>query len=67
MLAANVCNSERSGLLKGCFIFEAQPWQSYRKKRTLTPQIRAMFKSIELKPAMFHEYLLETIGFKRQV
>eukprot|EP00729_Bicosta_minor_P015995 gene15995-10995_t len=51
----------------GCFIFEAQPWQSYRKKRTLTPQIRAMFKSIELKPAMFHEYLLETIGFKRQV
>ena len=47
----------------GCFIFEAQPWKSYRKKRMLTPQIKTTFKTIELKPAMFHEYLMETVGF----
>ena len=46
------------------FVFEPQTWKSYRKKRALTPQIKAMFKTIALKPSMFEEYLVNTVGFK---
>lgn len=40
----------------GLFIFDSQPWKSYKK-------VQADFSSIELKPHCFKSYL-KAIGFK---
>lgn len=44
----------RSG---GLFILEPQDWQSYKKKRHLTQEIRQNVAGIELRPEAFSEYL----------
>eukprot|EP00039_Didymoeca_costata_P007963 m.105881 g.105881 ORF g.105881 m.105881 type:complete len:272 (+) comp13891_c1_seq9:104-919(+) len=59
-LFRKVYKALRSG---GRFILEPQPWQSYRKKRWLSPEIKATFQSIVLKPIQFKEFLLNEIGF----
>eukprot|EP01112_Ceratiomyxa_fruticulosa_P020714 TRINITY_DN7139_c0_g2_i4.p1 TRINITY_DN7139_c0_g2~~TRINITY_DN7139_c0_g2_i4.p1 ORF type:complete len:395 (-),score=89.96 TRINITY_DN7139_c0_g2_i4:183-1367(-) len=46
----------------GIFILEPQPWASYRKKHSLTPQIKENYQKITFKPAEFVDYLL-SIGF----
>lgn len=49
---------------KGCLVFEAQNWKSYKRRKNLTPAINAHFKSIQLFPNMFDEYLLSAeVGF----
>lgn len=49
----------------GTLILEAQDWKSYKRRKNLTPEINAHYKSIQLTPKMFHEYLLsDEIGFE---
>eukprot|EP00041_Stephanoeca_diplocostata_P018888 m.399783 g.399783 ORF g.399783 m.399783 type:complete len:320 (+) comp21155_c0_seq3:166-1125(+) len=50
---------------RGIFILEPQPWKSYRKSRLLTPEIKAHFTSIKLKPVDFKEFLVQKVGFSR--
>lgn len=48
----------------GTLILEAQNWNSYKRRKTLTPEINVHFKNIKLRPENFHEYLLSSeIGF----
>lgn len=48
----------------GVLILEAQNWKSYKRRKSLTPQINSHFKEIQLRPDQFHDYLLSTeIGF----
>eukprot|EP00930_Biecheleria_cincta_P068839 TRINITY_DN56666_c0_g1_i1.p1 TRINITY_DN56666_c0_g1~~TRINITY_DN56666_c0_g1_i1.p1 ORF type:complete len:348 (+),score=69.64 TRINITY_DN56666_c0_g1_i1:114-1157(+) len=50
----------------GVLVLEPQEWSSYKKKRHLTPAIREMVASIELRPEAFDEHLvslgLEQLG-----
>ena len=46
----------------GRFILEPQPWSSYRKRSGLTPEIQRTFRSIEMRPTAFVEYLLSEAG-----
>ena len=48
------------------FVFEPQPWKSYRNARGTTPTIDAHFASISLRPSTFLEYLTTEVGFVRQ-
>lgn len=47
------------------FIFEPQPWKSYRNARGTTATIDAHFASIALRPSTFIEYLTTEGGFSR--
>ncbi|CAG0891225.1 unnamed protein product [Cyprideis torosa] len=48
----------------GKFIFEPQPWNSYEKRKKLTPRISETYRSIRFKPHQFSEYLLSSeVGF----
>lgn len=47
----------------GLFVFEPQPWKSYKKSRTRTEQIFENYHKILFKPIAFHDYLSAT-GFK---
>lgn len=48
----------------GTLILEAQDLKSYKRRKTLTPEINVNFKNIQLFPNQFHEYLLSSeIGF----
>ncbi len=48
----------------GVFVFEPQPWKSYKKKKHLSPQLKEGFKKIRIMPNQFEEFLTDTIGFK---
>ena len=48
----------------GIFLFEPQPWKSYRKKYNLTERTKANFRSIALRPSSFDEFLTKNIGFR---
>lgn len=49
----------------GVLLLEAQNWKSYKRRKSLTLQINANFKDIQLRPDQFHDYLLsEEIGFE---
>lgn len=48
----------------GTLILEAQSWNSYKRRKNLTPEINVNFKNIKLHPENFQEYLLSSeIGF----
>jgi len=48
----------------GRFILEPQGWPSYVKKKGITPETKANFESIHLRPEKFIEYLLsQEVGF----
>ena len=47
----------------GRFLLEPQPWSSYRKKASLTPQILAHYHAIQIRPAQFESCLLDEVGF----
>lgn len=48
----------------GVLVLEAQDFNTYKKRSKLSPEILQNYKSIQLKPEMFNEYLLsEEIGF----
>jgi hypothetical protein len=47
------------------FVFEPQPWKSYRNARGTTPTIDAHFASIALRPSTFLDYLTAEVGFTR--
>lgn len=50
----------------GTLILEAQDWKSYKRRKTLTSEINAHYKQIQLFPKMFHDYLLSSeIGFEK--
>jgi len=48
----------------GLFVVEPQLWKSYKKKSGLTPEIRNIYKSIQLKPDQFQDYLTNEVKFK---
>nr|XP_002129700.1 7SK snRNA methylphosphate capping enzyme-like [Ciona intestinalis] len=48
----------------GKLIIEPQEWKSYGKKKKLTERIYKNYNSIELKPAMFPDYLIKVVGFE---
>jgi hypothetical protein len=48
----------------GFAIVEPQPFASYKKKANLTPEIRARYAQIQLKPEQFPNYLHATHGWK---
>lgn len=48
----------------GLFVFEPQLWNSYKKKASLTPEIKKVYKSIKLEPKDFKKYLIENTEFK---
>ncbi|XP_065206762.1 7SK snRNA methylphosphate capping enzyme-like [Planococcus citri] len=48
----------------GVFILEAQPWESYRKKK-LSAKLKSNCRDITFYPRMFKDYLLSEIGFLR--
>jgi len=47
----------------GILILEAQPWSSYKKKSTLTPEIKKNYRTIQFRPQEFPKYLTE-LGLK---
>ena len=46
----------------GIFVMEPQTWSSYKKKKKLTPQIKATVGSIKLKPELFPALLEKDYG-----
>jgi len=49
----------------GFLILEPQEWESYKKKRHITREVRQTVASIELRPEHFDNYL-RGLGFKRK-
>ncbi|GFQ76757.1 7SK snRNA methylphosphate capping enzyme [Trichonephila clavata] len=48
----------------GNFILEAQPFQSYARKKKNTEELNENYNCIELFPEMFNEFLLKYVGFE---
>jgi len=56
----------------GIFVLEPQPWESYKRKKSLNDQVAEHFRSIRLQPGQFQDILLRPqseggIGFARCV
>ena len=49
----------------GAFIFEYQPWKSYKNKRRLNQSTMESFKNIKRKPEDFERVLVDEIGFHK--
>lgn len=49
----------------GRFILEPQPWSSYAKASRMTPELKASYQSLKLRPDEFERILLEEIGFQK--
>jgi 7SK snRNA methylphosphate capping enzyme len=47
---------------RGIFVFEPQPWKSYKKARSKTQAFKETFHKIRLRPEDFEEYLI-SLGF----
>lgn len=49
----------------GRFILEPQPWDSYKHRKKLSPEILENFQAIQFRPDTFKEYLLgDEVGFR---
>lgn len=49
----------------GRFVLEPQPWDSYKHRKKLSPEILANFRAIQFRPDAFREYLLgDEVGFR---
>lgn len=49
----------------GRFVLEPQPWDSYKHRRKLSPEIMENFRAIQFRPDAFREYLLgDEVGFR---
>ncbi|KAG0344876.1 hypothetical protein BG005_001583 [Podila minutissima] len=48
----------------GVFLVEPQAFITYNKRSKITPTMRENYLAIKMKPEMFKEYLLQTVGFK---
>ena len=48
----------------GRFVLEPQQWKSYQNRRRASEQIKATFKSIQVKPADFPRVLVDDVGFE---
>lgn len=48
----------------GVFVFEPQPWLSYKKNRCVSEKATENFRSILIYPHLFEEILLDKIGFR---
>lgn len=48
----------------GAFVFEPQPWTSYRRKKHVSEAARSNYAQIELRPERFVEYLVDVVGFR---
>lgn len=49
----------------GAFVLEPQPWKSYRKYAKISPEHKANFKRIQIRPNDFRRVLLEEVKFSR--
>lgn len=49
----------------GVFVLEPQPWKSYRKYAKLSPEHKANFTKIKIRPKDFEKTLLEEVKFSR--
>ncbi|KAG0097169.1 hypothetical protein BGZ93_003292 [Podila epicladia] len=48
----------------GLFLLEPQAFITYNKRSKITLAMRENYLAIKMKPEMFEEYLLQTVGFK---
>ena len=48
----------------GIFIFETEPWKSYKKKKSLSPALRENYKKIKFYPHQFEDFLTTYLRFK---
>lgn len=49
----------------GCLILEPQPWDGYKRRKKLTPEILRNYQEIKFKPEDFTSYLMGSeVGFK---
>uniref|UniRef100_A0AC34R2P5 RNA methyltransferase n=1 Tax=Panagrolaimus sp. JU765 TaxID=591449 RepID=A0AC34R2P5_9BILA len=48
----------------GRFILETQPFGTYYKRAKTVPELKEVYKKLELKPDQFQEYLLKEVGFE---
>jgi hypothetical protein len=49
----------------GKLLLLAQPWPSYARSSTLTPEMTSNYKSLKMKPSDILRYLLDRVGFRR--
>jgi len=49
----------------GIFILEPQPFSGYSRKAKNNKKLLSNIKNIQLYPEHFHQYLIDTVGFKR--
>lgn len=47
----------------GMLIIEPQPWSSYKKKKFISENMMKTFKTINLRPNQFNDYLISEVGF----
>jgi len=47
----------------GVLVLEAQEWDSYKSSKHLTPEMRKMRSSLQMRPQDFTTYLVHSIGF----
>jgi len=48
----------------GIFLLEPQPFQTYRRKHTLTEDIKRVFKTIQFRPEEFVDFLVKEYDFE---
>eukprot|EP00826_Nyctotherus_ovalis_P045680 TRINITY_DN5079_c0_g4_i1.p1 TRINITY_DN5079_c0_g4~~TRINITY_DN5079_c0_g4_i1.p1 ORF type:complete len:334 (+),score=93.29 TRINITY_DN5079_c0_g4_i1:67-1068(+) len=48
----------------GIFVFEPQPWKSYKKKKHLDETMKKQYKEIRFFPNQFEDFLVSMIGFR---
>ena len=48
--------------MNGIFLLEPQPFESYKRKKSLTPEISKVYPTIKFLPRDFHDYLI-SLGF----
>lgn len=49
----------------GKFVFEPQPWSSYKKCKRMSPKLKANYEGLRLRPEQFGNIMCEEIGFER--
>ena len=50
-------------VLNGFFLFEPQPWTSYKRKSTINEHVSSIYQSIKIRPSSFPQ-ILEEKGFE---
>lgn len=48
----------------GALVLEPQPWTSYKRKKHVSPEARAHYRAIRLRPELFPQFLVDYVGFR---